>query len=114
MVTLARTLGLRFAAPAALAIGLQFSAAPVFATDVKFDEFEIYESAFLDACTAWNTNHTCNCALASIEDQIGFEQFALATLRTEGNLFNDWRWDRAAFRAVETCSAMARPAEMKD
>jgi hypothetical protein len=110
MFNLASLFNLHSGAVVAVTLGFASGAGIAVATDVKFDEFEQYETAFMTACTGWNSPRTCNCAMAAIEDQIGFEQFALAALRTEGDLFNDSRWDRAAFRAVETCNAMATPA----
>jgi hypothetical protein len=110
MVNFARLFNLHTGAVLAVTLGFAGGAGIAVATDVNFDEFEKYETAFMAACTGWNAPRTCYCAMASMEDQLGFEEFARATQRTQGNVFNDSRWDRAAFRAVENCSAMASPA----
>lgn len=110
MFNLARLFNLHSGAVVAVTLGFASGAGIAVATDVKFDEFEQYETAFMAACTGWNSPRTCYCAMAAIEDQIGFEQFALATERTQGDVFNDSRWDRAAFHAVEHCTSIATPA----
>jgi hypothetical protein len=106
MVTFARKLSLHTAAAAVVTLGFACGAGLAVATDVKFDEFEQYESAFMSACTAWSSDRTCSCAMAAIEDKVGFEQFAQATMRTNGDIFNDRHLDRTATRAVESCSTM--------
>jgi hypothetical protein len=110
MFKLASLFNLHSGAVVAVTLGFASGAGIAVATDVKFDEFEQYETAFMAACTGWNTPRTCYCAMADMENQIGFEEFARATERTKGDVFNDSRWDRAAFRAVESCSSMASPA----
>ncbi len=103
MVNFARLLNLHSGAVVAVTLGFVSGAGLAVATDVKYDEFEQYETAFMAACTGWSSPRTCYCAMADMEKQIGFEEFARATLRTQGDVFNDQHWDRAAFRAVETC-----------
>ena len=105
MFTFARKLSLHTAAAAFVMLGFAAGAGLAVATDVKFDDFEQYETAFMSACTAWSSDHTCSCAMAAIEDKIGFEQFAQATVRTNGDVFNDKHWDRTAMRAVESCAS---------
>jgi hypothetical protein len=109
MFNLARLFNLHSGAVIAVTLGFAGGAGIAVATDVKYDEFEQYETAFMAACTGWSTPRTCYCAMAALENQIGFEEFARATERTQGDVFNDSRWDRTAFRTVETCSSMASP-----
>jgi hypothetical protein len=110
MVNFARLFNLHSGAVVAVTLGFVSGAGLAVATDVKFDEFEQYETAFMAACTGWSSPRTCYCAMADMEKQIGFEEFARATMRTQGDVFNDQRWDRTAFRAVESCMSMASPA----
>jgi hypothetical protein len=106
MMTFARKFSLHTAAAAVVTLGFACGAGLAVATDVKYDEFEQYEAAFMNACTAWSSDRTCACAMAAIEDKVGFEQFARATLRTNGDVFNDQHVDRTAMRAVESCAAI--------
>lgn len=110
MSILSKIFNLHTGAIVAVTLGFAGGAGLALATDVKYDEFEKYETAFMDSCTVWSSAHTCHCAMAALESEIGFDQFAMATLRTQGDVFSDYRWDRTAARAVERCTAMAAPA----